>query len=81
MEDSDVVVVSVLDLVDVSESVAVLDPIVVGSDRDVAVAVRSKDKLLRSKEDIPDAVMTTVVPRSDESPQPYWKKPPSKLFL
>jgi hypothetical protein len=49
-----------------------LVPRVVGSEREVAVAVNSRLMLVRSSVCFPDADMATVVARSDADPHPYW---------
>jgi hypothetical protein len=76
--DSVLVVLSVVASVD--DEIDVLVPDVVGSDKDVAVAVSSTEILGSSMAVRPEAAAETVAARSDAEPQPYWKYPPSYRF-
>lgn len=80
-EVSDVLLVLVARLVVLEvDSVPVRDPIVVGSERSVGVAVSWKETWLKSSGERLTAVVATVVARCEKAPQPNWKKPPSKWF-
>jgi hypothetical protein len=69
-----VVLLVVLSVDDLSVVLDVLlVPIVVGSDKVDASAVRSTDILVISTASRSDALATTVAAMSDEDPQPYWK--------
>jgi hypothetical protein len=58
-----------------------LVPSVVGSASEVTGSVRGTFKLVSLIALLPEAVATTFVAKPDVEPHPYWKKPPSKLFL
>lgn len=75
--------VFVEDIVFVEESdvVFLLVPNVVGSASEVAEAVSGAFMLESWIALLPEAVGTTFVAKPDVEPHPYWKKPPSKLFL
>lgn len=66
-------------LVVVADPVEVLFlvPSVIGSDSDVAVAVRGALMVVSWIADWPEADATTSVAKPDVEPQPYWKNPPS----
>jgi hypothetical protein len=55
-------------------------PIVVGSDKDVADAVKSTETLAMLSSPTPETAVATVFASDDAEPQPYWKKPSSNLF-
>lgn len=50
-------------------------PIVVGSDKDVADAVKSTETLAMLSPPTPETAVATVFASDDAEPQPYWKKP------
>lgn len=54
-----------------SDDFDVLDPMVVGSDNEVAVAVSAAETLVRSTAFFPEAEAATLVPMSEAEPQPY----------
>lgn len=55
-------------------------PIVVGSESDVAEAVKSTETLAMLSSSRPDGAVATVLASDDAEPHPYWKKPPANLF-
>lgn len=74
--------VSVDDAVDVVWLPLETDPSVVGSDSWLGVAVRGAETVSSAGRAVtPEAVATTVAAMSEAEPQPYWKFPPSKVFL
>jgi hypothetical protein len=80
-DDDEDEVADVLLSVDVSVVRArVRVPIVVGSDKDVADAVKSTETLAMLSPPIPETAVATVFASDDAEPQPYWKNPSSNLF-
>lgn len=76
-------VVDVAELLSEEESVVrarVRVPIVVGSDSDVADAVKAAETLAMLRLSIPDPETATVLANEDAEPHPYWKKSPSNWF-
>ena len=57
----------------VLDLVPVMDPKVVGSDKETGASVKDTDTCGKSKGDVgPRIDVSTVVPKSDAVPQPYW---------
>lgn len=54
-----------------SDKVDECDPIVVGSERVVGVAVKATDRVVRSKDGLPEADTATLVAKFEAEPHPY----------
>jgi hypothetical protein len=50
-------------------------------DKVVTVAVNFTETVVRCRRVFPEALWKTVVAKPEAEPHPYWKYPPSNMFL